>query len=209
MKNAVVPHLLAVAVLSLFMVTGGAVQTYAHCDTLDGPVVKAARKALETGNVKLVLIWVQKEDEADIDKAFRKTLTVRKQGPEAKELADMYFFETLVRLHRAGEGAPYTGLKSSGANLGPVVPAADRAIETGSPNSLLGLLTEAVQKGGLERYKQVMDRKNYDPGNVNAGREYVKSYVEFVHYVEGIHVAAEAPGDLHAHEPDASAGHKE
>jgi hypothetical protein len=42
---------------------------------------------------------------------FTKTLAVRKQSKEAKELADMYFFETLVRIHCAGEGAPYTGLK--------------------------------------------------------------------------------------------------
>jgi hypothetical protein len=38
----------------------------AHCDGLDGPVVPAARKALETGDVNLVLIWVQKSDEAEI-----------------------------------------------------------------------------------------------------------------------------------------------
>ena len=34
----------------------------AHCDGLDGPVVKAAQKALESGKVSGVLIWVQKND---------------------------------------------------------------------------------------------------------------------------------------------------
>jgi hypothetical protein len=33
------------------------------CDGMDGPVVKAAKRALETGNVNLVLICVQKQDE--------------------------------------------------------------------------------------------------------------------------------------------------
>jgi Family of unknown function (DUF6448) len=83
-----------------------------HCDGMDGPVVKAAQKALEAGNVNLVLIWVQKADEVEVRKAFDQTITVRKLGPEARALADRYFFETLVRLHRAGEGAPYTGLKT-------------------------------------------------------------------------------------------------
>ena len=32
----------------------------AHCDTLAGPVVGAARKALDSGNVNLILVWVQK-----------------------------------------------------------------------------------------------------------------------------------------------------
>jgi hypothetical protein len=37
---------------------------------MDGPVVKAAQKALETGNVNLVLIWVRKNDEGEIRKAL-------------------------------------------------------------------------------------------------------------------------------------------
>ena len=46
------------------------VSARAHCDGLDGPVVMAARKALETGNVNLVLIWVQKASEPEIRTAF-------------------------------------------------------------------------------------------------------------------------------------------
>ena len=87
---------------------------FAHCDTLDGPVVAAARKALDTGNVNLVLIWVQKKDEADIRKQFEKTVAVRKAGGQAKELADMYFFETLVRVRtRDGRTLERLGLRRS------------------------------------------------------------------------------------------------
>ena len=92
---------------------------YAHCDGMDGPVVKAAQAALAKGDVNLVLIWVRKNDETEIRQAFERTVNVRKLSPEAKELADTYFFETLVRIHRAGEGAPYTGLKPAGRDLGP------------------------------------------------------------------------------------------
>src|SRR5574340_348706 len=99
----------------------------AHCDTLDGPVVATARASLEKGDVTPVLKWVRKEDEKEIQELFNKTLIVRKQGKEAKELADMYFFETLVRIHRAGEGAPYTGLKAAGT-VEPSVAAADKAL---------------------------------------------------------------------------------
>jgi Family of unknown function (DUF6448) len=41
---------------------------------------------------------------------FQRILLLRRLGHEAKELAARFFFETLVRIHRAGEGAPYTGL---------------------------------------------------------------------------------------------------
>src|SRR5687768_9733513 len=102
--------LAVLAVLAL----GWTARASAHCDTLDGPVVAAARKALDSGNVNAVLIWVQSRDDAEIRNHFQKTMAVRKAGPQARELADMYFFETLVRLHRAGEGAGYTGLKPAG-----------------------------------------------------------------------------------------------
>ena len=99
----------------------------AHCDGLDGPVVKAAQRALETRNAALVLIWVQEKDEREIQAAFEQTLAVRELSAQARQLADRFFFETLVRVHRAGEGAPFTGLKPAGQDLGPADEGQDRA----------------------------------------------------------------------------------
>jgi hypothetical protein len=73
-------------------------RAYAHCDGLDGPVVKAAKAALEHSDVSLVLIWVRQEYEPEVRTAFQRTSAVRGLSPEATELADMYFFETVVRL---------------------------------------------------------------------------------------------------------------
>jgi len=169
----------------------------AHCDTLDGPVIKAAQKALDTGDPNLVLIWIQEKDEPQIKEAFNKTLTVRKLSPEAKDLADMYFFETLVRVHRAGEGASYTGLKPAGLDLGPAVPAADKALETNSSDDLVKLLTDAVQNGTIEEFEKAISKKDFSPDNVEAGREYIEAYVPFIHYVERIYEAAAAPVEGH------------
>ncbi len=178
----------------------GAESALAHCDGMDGPVVKAAQKTLATGNVNHILIWVQKKDEAEIRKAFEQTLAVRKLSPAAKELADMYFFETLVRIHRAGEGAPYTGLKPAGRDLGPAIPAADQTLEAGAAEPLLKLLNDTMHKGIHETFAQAMAKKNFDKDDVEAGREYVKAYVEFIHYVERLHEDAVKPAPGHAHE---------
>lgn len=159
----------------------------AHCDALDGPVVKAAKKALETENVNLVLIWIKKEFDDEIRSSFQKALTVRKLSPEAKEMADMYFFETLVRLHRSGEGAPYTGLKPAGRDLGPAIPLADKSIEEKSAKELLKLLTEDIHKGLHHHFQNVISKKEYNPNDIDAGREFIEAYVVFVHYVEGIY----------------------
>ena len=165
----------------------------AHCDTLDGPVVSAARKALDSGNVNLVLVWVQKKDEADIRKAFQRTRNVRKGGGEAKELADLYFFETLVRVHRAGEGAGYTGLKPAGT-VEPPVAAADKAIETGKLQGLGSVLSARTEKGLHGHFEKVVSKRKYDPNDVAAGRAYSSAYVEFVHYAERLYDAAETLG---------------
>ena len=185
----------------LFMPSGA----LAHCDGLDGPVVKAARQALETGNINLILIWVQKQDEAAIREVFQKTLAVRKLGPEAKELADLHLFETLVRLHRAGEGAAYTGLKPAGRVLGPAIPAADEAIVKGAADSLSKLLTDSVVEGVLKHFGEVMERKNFDKNDIDKGREYVKAYVEFVLYVERQYEATQKPAHGHSPEPGETA----
>lgn len=183
-------------------------QAIAHCDGLDGPVVKAAQRALEIGNVNPVLIWVQKKDENEITKAFQKTLAVRKLSPQAKELADMYFFETLVRVHRAGEGAPYTGLQPAGRDLGPAIPAADRALENGKVEPLVKLLTDGIQSGARDQFKQALAKKKFGKDDVTAGQEYIKSYVEFIHYVERIYEAVKNPAEGHYPEPQ-KASHKE
>jgi len=172
-----------------------------HCDGVDGPVVTLARRALEAGNVNLVLPWVREEDEAEIREAFAHALAVRKLGGQAKDLADRHFFETLVRVHRAGEGAPYTGLKPAGRDLGPAIPAADRALDDGSIDKVLKVLNEAVRKGLHEHFHDAVTRKDFAPNDVRAGREYVEAYVPYIHYVERLwHAASSAAHGHHAEE---------
>jgi hypothetical protein len=180
--------------------TGGAgllVFAAGHCDGMDGPVVTLARRALESGNVNLVLPWVRAQDEAQIREAFAHALAVRRLGGEARALADLHFFETLVRVHRAGEGAPYTGLKPAGRDLGPAIPAADRALEDGSVDKVLKVLGEAVREGLHEHFHHAVERKAFAPGDVRAGRKYVEAYVPYIHYVERLWKAAS--GTAHGH----------
>lgn len=180
---------------------------HAHCDTMDGPVVTTAKMALEKGDVTPVLKWVKPEYEEEIRAAFGKTLRVRRLSPDARELADMHFFETLVRLHRAGEGAPYEGIKPAGTDLGPAVGGADRALETGSVDDLVGLVTDAVADGIRARFQRAVETKRHADESVEAGREFVEAYVEFVHYAERLHLDATTAAAHHAEgEAAATAG---
>ena len=178
---------------------------FAHCDALDGPVVSAARESLQKEDPALVLIWVQKADEPAIQEAFLRTLAVRKLGPEAQTLAETYFFETVVRIHRAGEGASFTGLKPAGRDPGPAILAADRSLAEGRLEPVERLLTDAVRSGLRKRFDQAAGAKNYRKSDVEAGRKYVAAYVSFIHYVDELYGLAARPWEERA--PDAEAAH--
>jgi hypothetical protein len=165
----------------LFLAT---VKAFGHCDTLDGPVVKAAAEALRTANANHALIWVQERDEAELKLAFRRAVKVRRLGKDARELADTYFFETVVRLHRAGEGEPYTGLKPAGTEVEPIIRIIDAAFETRQRAPLLSQFPVEERDDIRTRFDQVVAISKYDVNNVQAGREYVRRYVGFIHFVE-------------------------
>jgi Family of unknown function (DUF6448) len=173
----------------------------AHCDTLAGPVVGAARAALEKRDVTLVLRWVKPEQEQEVRERFARALAVRKLSREARELADTSFFENLVRLHRLGENAPYAGLQS-GTRLEPVVAWTDAALNSGSAEAVIDLVTREVASGIRARFEAARENKNHAEDSVTSGREFVKTYVEYTHYVERIYNAAlgaEAEEETHSH----------
>lgn len=158
----------------------------AHCDSMVGPVVKASQKALETGNINYVLVWVQDKDEKEIKEMFDRVNKVRTLSPEVKELADMYFFETVVRVHRMGEGVGYTGLKPAGYIPEEGIEAADIAIKKGSVENVLSHLDEKYHQRVKELFNNLQSKKNYNVNDLTAGREYVEAYVHFIHYIEGL-----------------------
>ncbi|MFH7321179.1 DUF6448 family protein [Desulfurivibrio sp. D14AmB] len=157
----------------------------AHCDALDGPVALETRQALEQGNPDALLKWVMPEHEEEIRQAFARTLQVRGLSSAAGELADRYFLETLVRIHRAGEGAPYTGLKPAGQIPGPIA-RADAALEEGSVDELATVVANHVGQEMRERFNRALAQKQTAGQSVEAGREFVEAYVQYVHFVEGI-----------------------
>jgi hypothetical protein len=177
----------------------------AHCDSMDGPVVKAAQAALEAGDANLVLQWVQAGDEAEVRSALERTLAVRGAGAAARELADTWFFETVVRLHRAGEGEPYTGLKPAGWQPPEVILAADRALHAGSADSLAGHVAAALQDEVRRRFEAARSLQGYAPGDVAAGRRYVAAYVSYTHLLEALHHALQEGHGGSA--PHAGGGH--
>ena len=171
-----------------------------HCDSMDGPVVAAARRSLEKEDVNLILPYVKDNATGDVKSAFEKALRARKTDSAAREVADLYFFETVVRLHRAGEGAAYTGLKPAGLDVGPVIPVAEKAIESGSPDALIRLLTDTLRHEVQHRFEQTKRLRDYRTGDVAKAREYVEAMLGLEVYSHQLYQAMKAAAHEGGHE---------
>ncbi len=173
-----------------------------HCDSLDGPVVNAARQALAEGELDLILPYVHADGEDEVRGAFDLAQKARALGGEARAVADRWFFETAVRVHRAGEGAPFTGLKPEGLDVGVVIPAAERALDTGSTSELTDVLCDAVRRQVEHRHAKAMALKERAPEGVADARAYVDAMLGLQVWSHAVHrqIVAEPHQHLGAHE---------
>ncbi|MBR0674130.1 DUF6448 family protein [Neoroseomonas soli] len=178
--------LIILAALGLFgLVTFWPRHADAHCDTMDGPTAVDGRKALTSGNLNHALKWIGPKAEAELREVFEPSLRVRKLGGEATAVADRLFLETLVRLHRAGEGAGFDGLKPSGTAIDPAVAAADAAIASGRMDPLVGVAPKDRLPELERRLQAALALKDFPVDDVAAGRRYIDAYVKFFKYAEG------------------------
>lgn len=164
----------------------------AHCDSEQGPVAAAARKALETGDVSLISPYVQPEYEKELAAAFKQSRAVRAQGGQSKSLAEQYFVETAIRLHRLGEGAAYIGMTDEATPDSIVT--ADAAMTSGSMAEVNEMLSHAIAEGVEAKYHAVVEarEKAEKLGTVEAHRERVEAELIFEKYVYELYTAATA-----------------
>ena len=172
--------------ITTFLLLGAfSINANAHCDTMDGPTIIDAQKAMKENNINYALKWVAPKDEKEINQIFNLSMQVKDLSPESKQIAEKYFFGELVRIHREAEGAPYTGVKPAGTTIDKKVLAADKSIEIGNLSPLENLIEKDKKIELKNRFDKVMSLKNYDINDLKAGREYIHAYVNFFKFAEG------------------------
>jgi hypothetical protein len=122
---------------------------------------------------------------------------VRALGAEAEAVADRWFFETVVRVHRAGEGAPYTGLKPAGLDVGPVIPVAERSLARGHPDELVEVLCAELREQVRHRHDNAMRLKVDAELSVPAARAYVEAMLGLQVWAHKVH--RQLTADPHEH----------
>jgi hypothetical protein len=175
---------LVVCALLLAVVLAVPTVSWAHCDSVAGPVATDVKLALQSGNVSPVLKWIRAADEPELRAVFNRAISVRRSGAEAASLADQFFLETAIRLHRASEGEPYTGVKPASAVDEPVPVMVDAALRANSFDALTDSVASAMKTEVDKRIEALKRARAHADDSPALGREYVRSYVELVHYLE-------------------------
>ncbi|HET8886696.1 MAG TPA: DUF6448 family protein [Salinimicrobium sp.] len=165
-------------------------QTFGHCDSYDGPVIQDAYKALEAQNVTPILKWIEAKYEQEITDLFNKTLQYRNSDKEVYQLLEKHFLETLVRLHREGEGEPYTGLKPAGTTS-KIIQMTDTALKNQDIDTFLEKLNGHIEKMVREKYEKVAALQPVKDNSVEEGRAFVAAYVDYTHTIEALHAILE------------------
>jgi hypothetical protein len=181
-------------VLFLVVLVAGAPSLAAHCDWVNGPLVIAAKASLDQGDPTPLLRWVPAAMEGEIREAFTRAIAARAAGPSARGVADQWFLETLVRLHRESEGEPFTGLKGVSYRPPAGIALADQALESGSIDSLEKELLEGARAELRKRFAAVKTARDHADHDVTSGREFVRLYADFVHYADALHRSAAGGG---------------
>jgi hypothetical protein len=156
----------------------------AERDLADEIVAQAARDALRTGDFTPIVIWVQKPQEQALHAAFRQTQAVRVLNREARELADEYFVDVAVRLHREAERDLFDG---------PARRAATRALAEHDGEIVVDVIVDRMRANLRARLRDVAQRRDFARGDVAGGRAYVASYTAFLRYAAALYAAATAP----------------
>jgi hypothetical protein len=184
-----------VAMIAVLLVLMAAWTARTHCDTEDGPIIPLIRASLDNGDLTPLLKWLKSDDEQEITDLFARVKALRGQSEEAREIADRLFIETFIRLHRAGEGAGFTGIKPAGTTP-PILAELDEALESGSVDALADKIAAEVRASIVTRFDRALELSKHQDETVEAGREFVEAYITYMHFVEGLHgyLTAETPG---------------
>ncbi|MCF8232198.1 MAG: DUF6448 family protein [Bacteroidales bacterium] len=190
-KRTTIMKMTGSLVMVLMFIAFTSQQTYAHCDRENGPVAVDAKEALKTGDFSKIAIWVGEEQEEELRDKFRKSLSVYQKGGESKELATEYFMSNAVRLHRAAEGMPFTGLKPAQA-AAKDIQVAEKALITGNLDPVMDMFSSKMEDEAQKWFQKALEAKKNKDESVKAGREWANSYVKYIIYLHKLYQKIEA-----------------
>jgi hypothetical protein len=164
------------------------------CNQHDGPVTRAAKRALETGNAQYILIWIQKESENTVKNLLERACCERTTRKDSHQRTTDWFFETVNRLHSAYYGPCNLDISTKSREEKEIILLVERACESGNVEELLTIIPDASAVEMRQCFEDVMKKRDYGGKNSAAGRVYISAVVDFIacvhHLCSGSHRAS-------------------
>lgn len=155
-------------------------------DVIQGPVVKAAKMALETGNVNYILIWLPEESENTLKNLLEKTCCKRSSRMNMQNQAYDWYFATVNRFFSTSRSYDYLKTQFGGLAEKPLVLKVDTAIESGNFEEIRDIIPITHEADAKQRFLHVMNMRNYPVNDIAAGRAYVSAFFDFNRYVHDL-----------------------
>ena len=155
-------------------------------DVMQGPVVKAAKMSLETGNVNYVLIWLPEESENSIKNLLEKTCCKHSSKMNMQNQAYDWYFATVNRFFSASRSRDYLTVQFGGLSEKPLVLKVDKAIESGNFEEIRDIIPVSHEADAKQRFQHIMNMRNYPVNNIQSGRAYVSAFFDFARYVHNL-----------------------
>jgi len=158
-----------------------------HCDRNDGPVTRAAKRALETGNAQHILIWIQEDSENTVKNLLEKACCERTTRNDAHNNTVDWYFGTVSRLHSAYHGTHNLNISTKTPEEKAIILLVERACESGNFEDLSPVIPDDCTGEMRQYFDDVMKMRNFDKKNSAAGRVYVSAVVNFITFVYHLH----------------------
>lgn len=146
----------------------------------NGPVMRAAKMALETGNVDYILIWVPEESANTLKNLLEKTCCERTTRRKARNHSVEWYMQTINRLHSEYFRPHDLNISTKTAEERRTILQVEKACETGNFDEIATVMQVTSDEEIRRRFNEVLDKSDYDVDNIAAGRAYVSAFTDFI-----------------------------
>jgi hypothetical protein len=146
----------------------------------NGPVMRAAKMALETGNADHILIWVPEESENTLKNLLEKTCCERTTQRKARNHSIEWYLQTINRLHSEYYRPHDLNISTKTPEERKTILLVERACETGNFDEIATVMQITSDEEIRQRFNDVLNKSNYDMDNIAAGRAYVSAFTDFI-----------------------------
>jgi hypothetical protein len=152
----------------------------------NGPVIRAAKMAMETGNASYILIWLPKEAENTLKNLLERTYCENRTRKNTQNHSIDWYFKSVNRLHSRYGWPDYPGMKFKETDEETIALMVERAFESGNFEEINSIIPLNHSGDARERFHKVMMKRNYSVDDIAAGRVYVSAFIAFIVYLHNL-----------------------